>query len=122
MKPNIPPRSDDPDFFPHQLWTFTASGTMRIMKRATPFKADELGKFIHVSSHEPSMTTSYQVYAERAALVMSPQGAPSPYLFSCLVVAQAHEAAGLKPGDLLLDLRTADGREIVLGHHLRKLQ
>lgn len=126
LRPNIPvPDGLDPDFLPYQVWVFTTGGKFFKMGRATPFKEEDYATLLPILQDHLSGTT-YQVFEDKAALMLYPTDAPTPYLFSCFVVTSPAKdksrQGDRRTGDLLLDLRTLDGHEIIIGHHFRKVR
>ena len=125
LRPNNGPAPErDPDFLPYQVWVFTPGGKFVKMSRATPFKKEDYAA-VPTISQDQLLDTTYTVFENKAALMLYPKGAPTPYLFSCFVVVSPHQderrQVDMRPGDLLLDLRTLDGQHIIVGHHFRKV-
>lgn len=126
LRPNIPvPDSLDPDFLPYQVWVFTTGGKFVKMGRAAPFKEEDYA-VVFTISQDQLLDTTYKVFEDKAALMLYPKDAPTPYLFSCFVVTSPYQderrQVDMRSGDLLLDLRTLDGQKIIIGHHFRQVR
>ena len=125
LRPNVPAPEGDPDFLPYQVWVFTTGGKFVKMGRAAPFKEEDWAVVPTISQDE-LLHTTYKVFEDKAALMLYPKDAPTPYLFSCFVVTSPYQDArrqvDMRTGDLLLDLRTLDGQDILIGHHFRKVR
>jgi len=122
LKSSIPVHEDDPDFLPHQLWIFTPEGKYMKIGRATPFTEADYDRVPEIMRSQTPSTT-YKVSQEKAMLVLYPKE-PIRFLFSCFVIESPHktEQADLRVGDILLDMYTADGKRIVIGHQFRKVR
>ncbi|MEW6108382.1 MAG: hypothetical protein AB1632_04320 [Nitrospirota bacterium] len=126
LQPHIPPQENDPDFWENQIWIFSKSGKTQKIKKQTPFTTEDIKNLSAKFADDSLMTSTYELHKDKAALVLKPQDSPFPYLFSCFYVTEdffdASKKMHLKKGDILLDLRTNDGKKIILGHQLRKVR
>ena len=126
LRPLIEAPPGDPDFFPYQVWVFTAEGKYIKMSKAAPISKNEYDPFIDKAQSESGMlTTTYEVNEKKAYVKLQPAGGAQPFYLSCFTMTSDYIDAGkqidMRRGDILLDLKSKDGRTLI-AHLFRKIR